>query len=59
MPTAVLFHDGFFLARIGVNDRGIFRIGSVVIILAASMLAFLLAVLIYDHALPHWLLCSP
>ena len=58
MPPAVLFHDGFFLARIGVNDRGIFRIGSVVIILAAPMLAFLFAILIDDHTLPHWLLGS-
>ncbi|MPN15374.1 hypothetical protein SDC9_162705 [bioreactor metagenome] len=58
MPPTVLFHDGPFLARVGVDNRGIFRIGSPVVVLAASMLAFLLAVLIDDHPLPHGLFCS-
>jgi len=35
MPSAALFHDGLFLARIGVDDRVIFRIGSPVVVLTA------------------------
>jgi hypothetical protein len=34
-PSSVSI-SAFFLARIGVNDRGIFRIGSIIIILAAN-----------------------
>ena len=59
MPTAVLFHDGFFLARIGVNDRGIFRIGSVVIISRRLYARFSPCCTDLRPALPHWLLCSP
>ena len=47
----VLFHDGLFLPA-SVFRPWCIRIGSPVVVLAAPMLTFLLAVLINHHAFP-------
>src|SRR5690554_4404327 len=53
MPPAVLFHDGLFLTHVGVNDRGIFRIGGIGVRLTicSSMLVALFAVFVDYHTL--------